>query len=298
MRFEDSTIRKVQLSQGIIQYREAGEGDAIVFIHGALVNGTLWRKVVPLLSPHYRCIVPDLPLGSHTTPMNADADVSPPGLARLIAEFLAALNLQRVTLVGNDTGGALCQLVVTAHPERIARLVLTNCDAFENFPPKAFVPLMKGAYLPGFLFVLAQMLRLEMVRRSPIAFGWLSKKPLVNAILDVYLKPMIENGAIRRDLGKVLRGVSSKYTLDAAKQLVHCKIPVLLAWAQADRFFKIKDAERLQRIIPSAELKRIDDSLTFVPEDQPEQLAQLIREFIAAHPASVMEAQSRLVANV
>ena len=298
MRFEDSSTRKVQLSQGAIHYREAGDGETIVFIHGALVNGILWRKVVPILAKQFRCIVPDLPLGSHTTPLNADADVSPPGLAKLIAEFLAKLNLQQVTLVGNDTGGALCQLVVTAHPERIARLVLTNCDAFENFPPKAFVPLMKGAYVPGFLFVLAQMLRSEMVRRSPVAFGWLSQKPIDNAVLDVYLKPMIENRAIRRDLGKILRGVSTKYTLDAAKKLAHCKIPVLLAWATADRFFKIKDAERLQQIIPNAQLKRIEDSLTFVPEDQPEQLAQFIREFIAEHPASVGEAHSRLVANV
>ena len=189
MGFAEYAIRTVQLSQGVIHYRESGEGETIVFIHGALVNGALWRKVVPLLSKQYRCIVPDLPLGSHSTPMNADADLSPPALARLIAEFLAALNLQSVTLVGNDTGGALCQLVVTEHPKRIARLVLTNCDAFENFPPKAFVPLMKGAYIPGFLFVLAQLLRSEMMRRSPIAFGWLSKSRLITRCLICTLDP-------------------------------------------------------------------------------------------------------------
>ncbi len=298
MRFEDYAIRKVQLSQGTIHYREAGAGEAIVFIHGALVNGMLWRKVVPTLSQRYRCIVPELPLGSHPEPMKADADLSIPALARLIADFLAALKLEAVTLVGNDSGGALSQIVVTEHPERIARLVLTNCDAFESFPPKAFVPLVKGAYIPGFLFILSQQLRLEIVRRSPVAFGWLTKKPLDNAILDVYLKPMIENSAIRRDLGKVLRGVSPKYTMEAAKKLAQLKIPVLLAWASADRFFKLKDAERLQQIIPNVQLVKIEDSLTFVSEDQPERLAQLIEEFIAAHPASTSAAPSRRVAKV
>ena len=126
------------LPQGTIRYRERGNGEPIVFVHGLLVNGDLWRKVVPTLAKDFRCITPDWPLGSHEVPMNPDADLTPTGLAKLVADFLAALELENVTLVGNDTGGALSQIVVTEHPERIARLVLTPCDAFEVFPPRLF----------------------------------------------------------------------------------------------------------------------------------------------------------------
>ena len=121
--------KQVQLPQGTIDYRERGTGEPIVFVHGALVNADLWRKVVPALAKDFHCIAPDLPLGSHTRPLPADADLSPNGAAKLIADFIESLGLDNVTLVGNDTGGALCQLVVTRHPQRIGRLVLTNCDA-------------------------------------------------------------------------------------------------------------------------------------------------------------------------
>ena len=135
--------KSVRLPQGTIRYRERGRGTPIVFVHGVLANGDLWRDVVPRLAETHRCITPDWPLGSHEVPMEATADLSTPGLARLVADFLAALDLRDVTLVANDTGGAVCQLVVTSHPERIARLVLTSCDAFEVFPPRPFDILLK-----------------------------------------------------------------------------------------------------------------------------------------------------------
>jgi pimeloyl-ACP methyl ester carboxylesterase len=279
-------FRSIRLSQGTIRYRDVGEGAPIVFVHGALVNGELWRKVVPLFSGRYRCIIPDLPLGSHQTAMNKDADLSPQGLAQLIADFLTAVDLQAVTLVGNDTGGALCQIVVTNYPERIAQLVLTNCDAFDNFPPKMFLPLKWGAYVPGFLFELSQLLRFQTIRYSPLAFGWLSKRRIEKRVMDNYLNPAISSRLIRRDLGKALKGLSTKYTLEAAKKLADFHKPVLLAWATEDRFFKFTDAERLSKIIPNAQLERIADSLTFVPEDQPERLAQLIDGFMQKHQAT------------
>src|SRR5919106_3974755 len=128
-------MSEARLSQGTIHYSESGEGPPIVFVHGLLVDGRLWRKVTPLLEDRFRCIVPDLPLGSHQQAMNPDADLSPPGLARIVDGFLAALDLDRVTLVANDTGGAIAQVTAANHADRIGRLVLTNCDAFENFLP-------------------------------------------------------------------------------------------------------------------------------------------------------------------
>lgn len=285
----DRQFHHVQLSQGTIRYRDVGTGAPIVFIHGALVNGELWRKVVPLFAGRYRCIVPDLPLGSHCAAMNKDADLTPKGLAKLIADFLTTLDLQAVTLVGNDTGGALCQIVVTNYPERIAQLVLTNCDAFDNFPPKMFLPLKWGAYVPGFLFELSQLLRFSSIRYSPLAFGLLSRRRIEKSVMDTYLNPAISSRLIRRDLGKVLKGISARHTQEAAKKLADFHKPVLLAWATEDRFFKFADAEKLSQIIPNAQLERIEDSLTFVPEDQPERLAHLIDGFIQKHQATSYE---------
>src|SRR4051812_30981462 len=200
--------KEVQLPQGTIGYRERGAGDPIVFIHGLLVNGDLWRKVVPELSKDYRCIAPDLPLGSHAKAMNDDADLSPYGMAKLIDDFLAAHDLRNVTLVGNDTGGAFCQLVVTRHPDRIGRLVLTPCDAYENFPPRFFKWLLAPAKWPAGALALLQPMRLEAMRHSPMGFGWLAKKGLDADVTGGWMQPAMTDAGVRRDLAKVMRGIN------------------------------------------------------------------------------------------
>jgi pimeloyl-ACP methyl ester carboxylesterase len=279
----NAEYKTVRLPQGTIRYRECGSGEPIVFVHGLLVSGSLWRKVVPLLARQYRCIVPDLPLGSHEVAMEPDADLSPSGLARLIAEFVAALDTGPVTLVGNDTGGALCQIVATEHPRHVARLVLTDCDCFENFPPPAFRPLAWAARVPGFLFLLAQLLRFDVIRRSPTAYGWLAARRIERDILDAWLRPTLTSSEVRRDLRKILAGISPKYTKEAARRLKDFARPVLVAWAPRDRFFPFAHARQLAVLIPEARLEPVDDSLTFVPEDQPERLAELIEQFMTAH---------------
>jgi pimeloyl-ACP methyl ester carboxylesterase len=271
--------KEVQLPQGTISYRERGSGEPIVFIHGLLVNGDLWRKVVPQLSKDYRCIAPDLPLGSHERAMNESADLSPYGLAKLIDDFLAALDLRDVTLVGNDTGGALCQIVITRHPERIGKLVLTPCDAFDNFPPPFFKWLLLPAKTRAGAWLLGQPMRLSVLRGSPIGFGWLSKKGIEPQITDSWLRPVRSDSGVRRDLTKALRGIEPRYTLEAAKRLREFDRPVLLVWTPEKDFFKWEHAEALAKAFPDARLEKIDDSYTFVPEDQPERLAGLIGEF-------------------
>lgn len=274
----------VTLEQGTVAYTQTGPDDApaIVFVHGAFVDGTLWRKVVPQLEGSYRCVVPDLPLGSHRTPMSPGADLSPPGLAKLIADFIEAVDLDDVTLVANDTGGALSQLVVTRHPERIGRLVLTPCDAYENFLPPAFRYLQALARIPGGVGAVAQAMRIPANRRSPIAFGWLSKRRIPAEVLASWTEPVIRDAEIRRDVREVLRGISKRYTLDAARRLREFGGPTMLAWATEDRFFKPKFAERLAADIPGSRLEWIEDARTFVSEDQPERLVALIADFATA----------------
>jgi pimeloyl-ACP methyl ester carboxylesterase len=279
-------MSEVKLSQGTINLRESGEGPPIVFVHGLLVDGRLWRKVTPLLEDRFRCIVPDLPLGSHRTPMSPDADLSPPALARLIADFLEALDLEDVVLVANDTGGAISQITAANHPERIGRLVLTNCDAFENFLPPAFRPLQWAARVPGGLTGMMAGMRFAALRRLPLAYGWLIKRDFDDAPTREWVDPFLTNRDVRRDTIKVLRGIDSRYTIEAAEKLRTFDRPTLLAWAVEDRFFKISYAERLAATINGATLERIEDSYTFVSEDQPERLAELIARF-AREPAPV-----------
>jgi pimeloyl-ACP methyl ester carboxylesterase len=272
-------MNEVKLPQGTIRYRESGEGPPMVFVHGLLVDGRLWRKVTPLLEGSHRCIVPDLPLGSHAVPMDPGADLTPRGLARIVDGFLAELDLEDVTLVANDTGGAISQITAAHHPERIGRLVLTNCDAFENFLPPAFRPLQWAARAPGVLTGVMQGMRFAPMRRLPMAYGWLIKRDFAGAPTREWVEPFLTDRAIRRDTAKVLRGIDPEYTFEAAERLSSFDKPTLLPWAVEDRFFKLSFAERLAATIPGARLEHIEDSYTFVSEDQPEQLASLIESF-------------------
>ena len=273
--------RELALPQGTIRYRERGSGEPIVFVHGVLVNADLWREVVPPLADRgYRCISPDWPLGSHELPMKANADLSPPGLASLIADFIGALELDGATLVGNDTGGALSQIAAANHPERLGRLVLTPCDAFENFFPLMFKYLRLVGRTPGGLALLSRTARLKPIRRAPFAFGWLMHKDPPQEVIESWGGPLSTNADVRRDTAKVLRGINKRHTLEAAEKLASFDRPTLVAWASEDKVFPASDGERLAKIIPNARLRTIEGSYSFVPEDQPQELAELIAEFV------------------
>jgi pimeloyl-ACP methyl ester carboxylesterase len=270
-------VPEIELAQGTVRYRDEGAGPPIVFAHGALVDGRLWEPVVERLRDSTRCVVPDLPLGAHRIAMRPDADLSPTGLAALIAELLERLDLRDVTLVGNDTGGALCQFVVTRHPERIGGLVLTDCDAFDNFPPAMFRPLavLGRARL---LTAALQPLRLRPLRRLPFAFGWLTRRQLPDELLDAWVEPFLSDGGVRRDARRFLVAIDREALLDNTALLHDFDRPVLIAWAPQDRFFPLEHGRRLAAIFPDARLVEVGDAMTFVSLDQPERLADLIRE--------------------
>ena len=278
--------KDVQLPQGLIRYREVGQGPPLVFLHGLLVNGDLWRRVAPSLAADYRCILPDLPLGSHRLAMNPGADLSPLGIAGLVAAFLAALDLDEVTLVGNDSGGAICQLVVAHHRQRLAGLVLTNCEAFENFPPLFVRSFVIAARVPGFGQVLGQAMRSRLVQRGLV---WLVARQFPEpGVARSYFSPIVEEPGVRRDTITFLRGVTTnQIMLDAAKTFASFHHPVLIAWAPEDKFVgPVTDAHRLHAAFPNAKIELIPGSRAFIPEDQPERLAGVIARFLAA-PATV-----------
>jgi len=269
--------KEIRIPQGIIRYREAGSGPTIVFVHGYLVDGRLWDGVLDALSDRFRCIAPDWPMGAQQVAMEPDADLTPPGVATIIESFLEALDLDDVTLVGNDSGGAMCQVLVARRPDRVGRLVLTNCDTHENFPPGIFKALPPLAKLPGGVTMLALPFRFPAVTRT--AFRPFAKTKPPAGLVESWAKPGITDKAIRRDLGKVTRGMNKKHTLAAAESLRGSEFPLLLAWAPGDRFFPISFAERLAAEVGGAQLVRIPDSATFVPFDQPDRLAAAIADF-------------------
>lgn len=281
----------ITLPQGTLHYEDVGSGPPVVFVHGLLVNGRLWRKVTPTLSRSARCLVPDLPLGSHTIPMNPDADLSIDGVARLVGDFIEALDLRNVTLVGNDSGGAISQLVAARYGSRLGRLVLTTCDAYDVFPPQGFGYLKILPYVPGLMAGLAQgMLRVKALRDLPIAYGLLAKHGIPDEIVKSYIEPAATSAAIRRDVGKFARTTSNKVTMQAAKELAQFKRPILLLWTPEDRFFPMRLAERFQTELPDVTLEVIGDAHVFVAEDQPERVADGIARFIAAGRADALQA--------
>jgi pimeloyl-ACP methyl ester carboxylesterase len=281
-------IRRIELPQGTIHYRDIGQGPPVVFVHGLVVNGSVFGEVPERLTG-FRCLVPDWPLGSHPEPMHPDADLSSRGLAALIAGFIERLGLEDVTLVGNDSGGALCQLVVAHHPERIARLVLTTCDAFEYFPPPDFQYLLRVARIPAVLRWISRLMRwFPLLQRLPIAYGALTARSLPQSLLDAWITPSA-NEAIRRDTAKFLRSIDSRDLFAAYERLRDFQKPVLLAWTPEDRNFPVTLAHRLQKVFPFAQLKLISNARVFVSLDQPEQVAELIATF--SRPATLSRAR-------
>jgi pimeloyl-ACP methyl ester carboxylesterase len=272
--------RSVQLAQGTISYRDLGAGPTLLFVHGLLANGTLWRDVVPPLAGNFRCIVPDMPLGGHSVAMNPEADLTPPGMAQIVADLMDVLDLHDVTLVGNDTGGAICQIVVATHPQRLAGLVLTNCDAYEAFFPWLISPFHYGARLLGERFTGALALALRH-RPAQRLFLWtVARRRMDETTLDAYFASFVRDAGVRRDTARFLAAVSNRYTLKAARSFPSFRRPVLLVWGKDDLFFSSRLAHRLQRDFPVARLEFLSRSRAFVPEDRPDALATLIAGFV------------------
>lgn len=269
--------KEIQLESGTVRYREAGKGPPLVFVHGYLVDGRLWDGVVDRLADRFRCIAPDWPIGAQQVAMNPDADLSPPGVAATIADLLAKLDLRDVTIVGNDSGGAMSQVLVTRHPERISRLVLTNCDTHDNFPPGIFKPLPAVAKMPGGMALIALPFRSQAICLR--AFAPFTKKPVPAELIASWMAPAQNDPAIKRDLKKVTIGMHRRYTLEAAERLRGSELPILLTWAPGDKLFPISYAERLASEAGNAELVRIPDAGTFVSWDQPQRLSEEISRF-------------------
>jgi pimeloyl-ACP methyl ester carboxylesterase len=276
---------RLPLAAGPLVVTELGPPAAVplVFLHGVLANSTLWTGVADRLAPDHRCLLLDLPLGAHPEPMNADADLSPSGLVAVVIDALDRLGIERAILVGNDSGGALCQLMIAAHPHRLRALVLTSSDAYDTWLPFMFKPLELMAFVPGLLRIVAQLLQWPPLRRSPLGFGWLSKR-ITDADSAAFVTPLARAPWARRDVGKFLRGISPRLTRRAAQHFAGFAAPVLVLWSRDDRLLPLRLGQRLASDLPRARLELVTDAYTFSPVDAPEAVAQAFDRFVRELP--------------
>jgi pimeloyl-ACP methyl ester carboxylesterase len=270
---------QIDLSTGTLDYLDTGgDGPTVVLLHGLLMDGSLWDGPIADLAADHRCVAPTLPLGAHRHPVSGD--LSLPAIARLVEEFLDRLDLHDVTLVGNDTGGALVQLVLAGKAERVGRAVLVSCEAFDNVPPglTGKVLVLSGRLSPRLFGAFMQQLRLRAVRRSPIAFGWLTKRG--DAVIAGWIRPVLTSSAIRRDTVRMLRAIDGRAVAEATAALPSFHRPALVVWAAEDRVMPPELGRRLADLLPDSRLVEIADSYTLVPLDQPAALAGTIRDFV------------------
>jgi pimeloyl-ACP methyl ester carboxylesterase len=277
----ESQILETRL--GPLTWHSSGHGPALVFFAGALANGDLWRDVVVALEDDYRCITVDLPLGAHSRPLTAGADRSAPSLARLLLDCLELLDVDDATVVASDTAGGLLLLsLASGHPGlgRIGRIVLTNCDNYDQFPPDA---LRKAAALSRRLPRLTRALvRLQL--RSSVARRKLAAGAAANGLdrerEESFFGPGRRDPRVAGDLVAAMAGFHPQLLVDAAPAIGRYDRPVLLVWGESCDFFPIAHAHRLASEFPNATLVAVPEAKTWVPVDDPHAVADAILDFV------------------
>jgi pimeloyl-ACP methyl ester carboxylesterase len=271
---------ELELTAGVIDYEDTGgSGPVLVLLGGLVMDSSVWDPLVEELRGEYRCVVPTLPLGSHRRPMRPDADLSLAGYGRMVGELLERLDLQEVTLVQNDHAAALA--LAGENPPRVARLVISSCEAFENFPPGLPGKNMRAtAFVPGGIFAAMNAMRLRRLRRLPISLGWMSKRPIPDEVVDRWLRPAQTQRGVRRDLGRYSRSARRDEMLAVCERLRSFTRPALVVWTPEDRVQRPEHGRRLAELLPDARLVEISDSYTLIMRDQPRAFAHAIREFV------------------
>jgi pimeloyl-ACP methyl ester carboxylesterase len=281
----------VKLSSGTIHYEKSGPSDGrpLIFAHGYMMGASLWRPLSERLSKRgFLCLAPTWPLGAHAEPMSMEADLTMEGVAAIIGDFLDSLELEDVVLVGNDTGGAVAQILSTTADQRLGALVLTSCDAFEHFPPPIIKPLIAAARAQPIFAAALQPLRTRFARRR--AFGALAYADIDKLVLE-WLRPPLSDGRVRGDLRRFTGSLNRRSTVRAGELLPQFTKPALIAWSADDEFFPLEDANRLAAALPSSRIEVIPQAKTFSMIDQPDILADLITDF--AGPGAARELAGR-----
>jgi pimeloyl-ACP methyl ester carboxylesterase len=283
-------MAELELTAGTIEYEDSGgEGPVLVLLGGLVMDGSVWDPLVEDLRGDHRCVVPTLPLGAHRKAMHADADLTLNGFAGMVAELLERLQLDDVTLVQNDHAAAL--VLAAANPPRVSRLVISSCEAFENYPPGLPGKNVRlTAFVPGGVFLTMQAMRIRALRRLPIAFGWMAKHPLPDELLDRWFAPLQRQRAVRRDFRKYVTSGRRRQMVEVCERLRSFARPALVVWTPEDKVQRPEHGRRFAELLPDARLVEIADSYTLIMRDQPQAFARAIREFVRETSAATAPA--------
>jgi len=269
----------VETPSGRISYIEHGGGPVALFVHGVLLNGYLWRHQLVQLGDLRRCIAVDL-LAHGETEISAAQDVSVTANAHMLAQFLDAMKIDRVDLVGNDSGGGICQIFAALYPNRVRSLALTNCDAHDNWPPEAFKPFVAMVAAGGLAATLNAMLADKSIYRSPQALGPAYERPeaVSDDTIETYLRPFIRSPQRTHDLERFVNAFDCRHTVEIQNLLGLVRAPTLIAWGTDDVFFDLKWSHWLEETIPGTK-RRVEfkSARIFFPEERSSEFNEELR---------------------
>jgi pimeloyl-ACP methyl ester carboxylesterase len=283
----EAGVRSIEVAAGVVDYAEAGSGPPVVLLHGLLMDHTLWDRVLPLLPEGFRYIRPVLPLGAHRRAMNPGADLSLAGQVRLVADFLDALSLESVTLVHSDWGGALF-LTAQGLDDRVARQVILPCEAFDNFPPGLPGKMVAlAARLPAGLQLAARQLRVGWMRRLPMLYGQMARRPVPDELIRRWTEPVLSDPDIRRDLLAYCRGRFDKAALIAdTEALRRFQGDVLVLWSPDNRVMPPAHGRQLAALMPRARYAEIPGAYVLSALDEPDAVARTMGAFLTSVPGA------------
>jgi pimeloyl-ACP methyl ester carboxylesterase len=269
--------RQVETPSGTIGYVEQGRGPVALFVHGVLLNSYLWRHQLTQLSDTRRCIAVDL-MAHGNTEVSVTQDVSVTANAHMLAQFLDAMEIDQVDLVGNDSGGGICQIFAALYPQRLRSLALTNCDAHDNWPPEAFKPFVAMVAAGGLAETLNGMLADKSVYRSALAPAYERAEDVADDTIETYLRPLVRSKQHTRNMERFVNAFDCRHTVQIEKQLRLVQAPTLIAWGTDDIYFDLKWSRWLADAIPGTR-KRVEfpSARIFFPEERPQQFNQELR---------------------
>jgi len=287
-------VRNIEVPAGVIDYDETGSGPPVVLLHGLLMDHTLWDRVLPLLPEGFRYVRPVLPLGAHRRAMNPGTDLTLPGQVRLVADLLGALGLEDVTLVHSDWGGALF-LTARGLDRRVARQVILPCEAFGNFPPGLPGKMLALAVrLPGGVQLATRQLRVGWLRRLPLLYGQMARRPVPGELIRRWTEPVLSDPGIRRDLLAYCRGKLDKAALIAdTEALRRFQGDVLVLWSPDNRVMPPAHGRRLAALMPRARYAEIRGAYVLSMLDEPEAVAREMGAFLTTAPAANKPSQDQ-----
>ena len=274
--------RQIETPSGTIGYVEQGRGPVALFVHGVLLNGYLWRHQLAQLGDSRRCIAVDL-LAHGNTEISATQDVSVTANAHMLAQFLDAMEIDQVDLIGNDSGGGICQIFAALYPKRLRSLALTNCDAHDNWPPEAFKPFVAMVAAGGLAGALSSMLADKSVYRSALAPAYERPEDVVDDTIETYLRPLVRSEQHTRNMERFVNAFDCRHTVQIEEQLKRVQAPTLIAWGTDDIYFDLKWSCWLADAIPGTR-KRVEfpSARIFFPEERPQEFNAELRAHWAA----------------